>query len=196
MQDPDFPAGGLYCERTWSGHAAGRCLVSAPAETRATAVCRRGRHSAWLSVTQSHHGLSGRPLTFPASPHPAAPRRALAGMMPTCAFPEQGRMRLEGGSRLAALRRDGLALGYPPALGSHTRRAQYRCRARGLTTATRAVRSQRDLTREVCRAEGTRRFPIRRPLTGSRAASARHPRHAAGLMNVRSPRPTVQRAAP
>ena len=138
MQDPDFPAGGLYCERTWSGHAAGRCIVSAPAETRATAVCRRGRHSAWLSVTQSHHGLSGRPLTFPASPHPAAPRRALAGMMPTCAFPEQGRMRLEGGSRLAALRRDGLALGYPPALGSHTRRAQYRCRARGLTTATRA----------------------------------------------------------
>ena len=139
MQDPDFPAGGLYCERTWSGHAAGRCLVSAPAETRATAVvCRRGRHSAWLSVTQSHHGLSGRPLTFPASPHPAAPRRALAGIMPTCAFPEQGRMRLEGGSRLAALRRDGLALGYPPALGSHTRRAQYRCRARGLTTATRA----------------------------------------------------------
>ena len=27
------------------------------------------------------------------------------------------------------------------------------------------ARSQRDLTREVCRAEGTRRFPIRRPLT-------------------------------
>ena len=76
MQDPDFPAGGLYCERTWSGHAAGRCLVSAPAETRATAVCRRGRHSAWLSVTQSHHGLSGRPLTFPGL---AAPRRTKTG---------------------------------------------------------------------------------------------------------------------
>ena len=34
VRDPDFPAGGLYCERTWTNHAAGRCLVSAPSGAR------------------------------------------------------------------------------------------------------------------------------------------------------------------